>query len=67
MTAPRKKPAPVESRFLTPAEAAELLEVSTDTLRRLADRGDIRTARLSVGSPRRYFREDITALLEERS
>lgn len=63
----RKRPESEPSRFLTPADAAALLEVSTDTLRRLADSGELRTTRLTVGSPRRYFREDIERLLEDRS
>jgi len=46
--------------------AAKLIGVSTDTLRRLADRGKIRSYQIGPLRERRFAREDVLALLRER-
>ena len=48
--------------WITPAEAAGALGVTTKTVSRLADRGDIRAIRPG-GTQRRYAAADIEAIL----
>ncbi|MCU1441084.1 MAG: hypothetical protein JWP85_2081 [Rhodoglobus sp.] len=45
--------------YVSPAEASRLAFVSTKTLARMADSGDIRSIRLPSGH-RRYHRGDVT-------
>lgn len=50
------------SAWVTPAEAAAALGVTTKTVSRLADRGEIRAIRPG-GTQRRYAADDIEAIL----
>jgi excisionase family DNA binding protein len=52
--------------LLSISEAARLLEVSTDTLRRWADRGLIETVRLPSGH-RRYPRSAVEAIRTDKA
>lgn len=49
-------------QWLTPAEAAAALGVTTKTVSRLADRGEIHTIRPG-GTQRRYAAADVEAIL----
>lgn len=51
-----------ESEWITPAEAASALGVTTKTVARLADRGEIRAIKPG-GTQRRYAAADIEAIL----
>lgn len=64
------KPAPerrdLQSKvILTLGEAARLLGIHTNTLRRWSDKGLIRTYRISQRGDRRFRRDDIDAFLEK--
>lgn len=50
--------------WLRMAEACALLYVTSDTLRRWADRGHIRTIR-TPGNQRRFSREDVERIARE--
>lgn len=52
---------------LTMREACKILNVHSNTLRRWSNQGRIRTYYIGVARQRRFKRDDITALLEERS
>jgi len=52
------------SRFLTPAEVAELLRVSSMTVYRLIKSGDLRAAR--IGKSYRISEDDVDAYLQDR-
>jgi excisionase family DNA binding protein len=52
--------------WLTPAEAAERVGLSTRTLERYVKAGDLKAA-LTVGGHRRYRASDIDALLKDAS
>ena len=51
--------------MLTVGEAAALLHIHTNTLRRWADRGYIRAYRIANRGDRRFRREDIARFLDE--
>lgn len=51
-----------DSEWITPAEAAAALGVTTKTVSRLADRGEVRAIRPG-GTQRRYAVADIEAIL----
>jgi excisionase family DNA binding protein len=53
------------SRFLTPAEVAEQLRVSSMTVYRLIKSGELRAAR--IGKSYRISEEDVDAYLQARS
>lgn len=53
---------PITCTWITPAEAAGALGVTTKTVSRLADRGEIRAIRPG-GTQRRYAAEDVEAIL----
>ena len=55
---------PPRSRFLTPAEVAELLRVSSMTVYRLIKAGELRAAR--IGKSYRISEEDVDAYLQDR-
>jgi excisionase family DNA binding protein len=63
-SAVRTSPSPV-ARLLTVAEAATALRVSTKTIRRMLDRGELR--RVSVGPLIRIHAEDIEQYIRERT
>jgi excisionase family DNA binding protein len=52
------------AEFLTIGEVAEILKVSFSTLRRWDRIGHLAPVRLHPGSPRRYRRGDVDALLD---
>lgn len=52
------------ARFLTPAEVAELLRVSSMTVYRLIKSGELRAAR--IGKSYRISEEDVDAYLQDR-
>jgi len=52
------------SRFLTPAEVAELLRVSSMTVYRLIKSGELRAAR--IGKSYRISEDDVDAYLQGR-
>lgn len=52
------------SRFLTPAEVAEQLRVSSMTVYRLIKSGELRAAR--IGKSYRIREEDVDAYLQDR-
>jgi excisionase family DNA binding protein len=52
------------SRFLTPAEVADLLRVSAMTVYRLIKSGELRAAR--IGKSYRISEDDVDAYLESR-
>ena len=56
MTAPRA--------LMSPAHAADYLDISTDTLRRLVQQGELRAVTLPTGGARRYARADLDGLVE---
>lgn len=60
-----EKPAPKPRLMLTTREAASLLGIHTNTLRRWSDKGVIRAYRISQRGDRRFQREDIDAFLAE--
>ena len=51
--------------MLTVGEAAALLHIHTNTLRRWADKGYIRAYRIANRGDRRFRREDIIRFLDE--
>ena len=51
--------------MLTVGEAATLLHIHTNTLRRWADRGYIRAYRIANRGDRRFRQEDIVRFLDE--
>lgn len=51
--------------MLTIREVAELLHIHSNTLRRWADQGIIRTYRITRRGDRRFRREDIAHFLDE--
>jgi excisionase family DNA binding protein len=51
-----------ESALMSPREASLLAGISTRTLARMADRGDIRSTTPTGSRHRRYFRAEVTAL-----
>lgn len=55
---------PARSRFLTPAEVAEQLRVSSMTVYRLIKSGELRAAR--IGKSYRISEDDVDAYLEAR-
>ena len=55
---------PARSRFLTPAEVAEQLRVSSMTVYRLIKSGELRAAR--IGKSYRIREEDVDAYLAAR-
>lgn len=52
----------MKSRLLSAAEAADYLAVSTKTLSRLAERGEI--TRRYIGNRPKYEREDLDAYID---
>jgi excisionase family DNA binding protein len=54
------------SEYIRPAEAAKMLGVSTDTVRRYANNGDI-TAIKTPGGQRRIDRESVEVIREKIS
>ncbi len=50
------------SPLLTPREAAQLLHVHANTIRRWSDRGIINAQRICSRGDRRFIREDIVEL-----
>ena len=59
-----EKPTLQPKLMLRPAEAASLLGIHTNTLRRWSDRGLIRAYRISQRGDRRFRQEDIDAFLK---
>ena len=57
-------PTPPRPRFLTPAEVAEQLRVSSMTVYRLIKSGELRAAR--IGKSYRLLPEDVDAYLADR-
>jgi excisionase family DNA binding protein len=55
---------PARSRFLTPAEVAEQLRVSSMTVYRLIKSGELRAAR--IGKSYRISEDDVDAYLQSR-
>lgn len=55
---------PTRSRFLTPAEVADLLRVSSMTVYRLIKAGELRAAR--IGKSYRISEDDVDAYLAAR-
>jgi excisionase family DNA binding protein len=55
---------PARSRFLTPAEVAEQLRVSSMTVYRLIKSGELRAAR--IGKSYRISEDDVDAYLQAR-
>lgn len=55
----------IGARFLTMAEAAQLLSVHENTLRRWCDRGIIKCLRISIRGERRVAESDVTALITQ--
>jgi len=53
--------------MLTIREASRLLNVHSNTLRRWADQGLVKAYRIGPRGDRRFRREDIAALLMERT
>jgi len=53
--------------LLTVEEASRLLHIHKNTLRRWSDSGLLKAARLGPRGDRRFKREDINAILVERS
>ena len=51
-----------ESALLSPREAALVAGISTRTLARMADRGDLQTTTPTGSRHRRYFRAEVVAL-----
>lgn len=60
----REKPDLHSKIILTLGEAASLLDIHTNTLRRWSDKGVIRTYRITQRGDRRFRREDIDAFLK---
>jgi excisionase family DNA binding protein len=55
---------PTAQRALfTTSHAAEYLDISPDTLRRLVQSGELRAVTLPTGGARRYARDDLDALV----
>ena len=54
-------------QLLTPKEAAKLLHVHENTLRRWSDRGVIQAYRITPRGDRRFRRDDIIHLLSQSS
>lgn len=61
-----KRTSDSEAEYISPGEASRIAFVTPKTLTRLANRGELRTKKLSSGH-RRYHREDVEALLEDDS
>ena len=59
-----EKPTIQSKVMLTPGEAASLLGIHINTMRRWSDKGVIRAYRVSRRGDRRFRREDIDAFLE---
>lgn len=59
-----ESPSDTKEEFLTIGETAELLNVSFSTLRRWDRIAHLVPIRLYPGSPRRYRRSDVEALLD---
>ena len=66
MVGQRKKPVPsvVKEAFLTTSQAAKVLNVHENTIRRWADTGVIKTYRLGSRGDRRYRIQDVKRLLQ---
>jgi excisionase family DNA binding protein len=66
MAGQRKKPVPsvVTEVFLTTSQAARVLNVHENTVRRWADTGIIKTYRLGSRGDRRYRIQDVKRLLQ---
>lgn len=63
-SSPRRTPPP--RRLLRPAEVADLLAITTRTVRALADRGDLRRVKLSARATR-YELEEVETFIAERT
>jgi len=66
LTPKPEKPVLQAKVMLRPSEAASLLGIHANTLRRWSDRGVIRVYRISQRGDRRFRREDIHAFLKGR-
>lgn len=53
--------------LMTISQVAELLNYSTDTVRRLADAGEIPCVRFSATSDRRFPREELMKAIEQQA
>jgi len=53
------------STMITTAEAAQLLHVHTNTVRRWSDKGVVKSYRIGPRGDRRFISEDIIRLLDE--
>lgn len=51
--------------MLTTAEVAEMLHLHVNTVKRLADRGELKFVRVTRRGDRRYRPEDVEAYLRE--
>lgn len=67
ITGPRPKEPPPPGLWMTIGEAARLLHLHANTLRRWAEQGIIRTIRIGTRHDRRFLREDVEALLSDES
>lgn len=54
------------SRLLGVREAAEILNVNTETLRRWDNSGKLKAIKIGTGKHRRYKRTDIDKLIQKR-
>ena len=54
-------------RLLTPAEVGKLLRVSSQTVTRWAKAGKLASLRTSSNGPRRYYEDEVQALLRDGS
>jgi len=65
-TTAKKKPTPNDpDALLTPSQAAELLNIHTNTLRRWSNRGILETYCIGTRGDRRFRRRDIDKLLRK--
>lgn len=53
------------SAMITTAEAAQLLHIHTNTVRRWSDQGVVKSYRIGPRGDRRFIPEDIIRLLDE--
>ena len=67
-TRAKKKPTPNDpDALLTPSQAAELLNIHTNTLRRWSNKGIVETYCIGTRGDRRFRRRDIDNLLMKKS
>lgn len=56
-------PAPRDDEWLTPQQAAAMVGITADTIRKWANDGVLPSQRIRPGSHRRFRRSDVDALL----